>query len=96
MCLDCDISRSDGSKIRARDCGELAAALRMEFRDLPLNCPDPRGPIEAAECLCWVDVPALAERHGMIFEEPDYSPGSDRWDAYALRERVGELGGEER
>ena len=96
MCLDCDIFRANGMKLRTSTCGELASAFGMQVHDLPLNCSEPRAPLDADECLCWIDVAAVAKQHGMTFEDPDYSPGSDHWDAYALRERAGNLGGEGR
>lgn len=96
MCVNCDIVWADRSQWGVSTCGELAAAFGMQIHELPLNCSDPRSPVADDECLCWIDMPALAARHGMTCDAPDYSPNSLHWDAYVLRECAGELGGEGR
>jgi hypothetical protein len=85
MCVSAYIFRKNRDR-RVETVGELAKALGVRVRSLPvLNDSGDYRP-RWNECLCNVDMEKLAEMRGLICEPPEWKDGTDHYDGWALRE----------
>ena len=92
MCHDCFVVRKGKEPRQIDCCGDIADEFGIEVSDLPLNCDDPREPLEKNECLCWIDFDALGKRFGFSVDEPSFSPKAGlNFDAWLMTEAQREL-----
>lgn len=75
MCVELTIFRPGAEALRTETQGELAGALGGGFPLLPEYLLRSRGD---DDCLCPIDLPALAARVGATLTAPDWGAPTDR------------------
>lgn len=89
MCVRAAVFLRSGEVRWAETAGEIAEAIGTKHGKLPVRGYMPAGwRARHSECLCHVDVEALAKERDMTCEPPAYDDGTDHFDAWALREKV--------
>lgn len=87
MCVSAYVFRRGEPRAHVSSLGQMAVALECSDADI-LRFVDEgvRDVVTMRDCLCCLDVEALAYTRGMTCEDPDYSEGTDHFDGWALRE----------